>query len=58
MSQNGVMIILVKKLKNKPNAMEKGKAGRAFWKMAKQTSVNPRPTKTATKQARVVFQSP
>ena len=49
---------LVAKLKMSPNAMLMGRAGSAFLKMARSSSVKQRPIKMATKQARVVFQSP
>ena len=48
----------VAKLKMSPNAMLMGKAGKAFRKMAKSSSVKQRPIKIAMKQANVVFQSP
>ena len=49
---------LVAKLKTSPNAMLMGRAGSAFLKMARSSSVKQRPIKMATKHARVVFQSP
>ena len=52
------MISLVRKQKTSPNAIENGKAGRARRKMAKNIKVKHNPIRMATKQAKVVFQSP
>ena len=52
------MKIRVKKKKITPNAIENGKAGRAFRYHAKKINVKQSPIKIAIKQANVVFQSP
>ena len=52
------MTLLVKKKKTNPNAMENGKAGKALRQIAKNMRVKHKPIKMATKQAKVVFQSP
>ena len=41
-----------------PKVMLMGRAGRAFLKSVRNTSVRHSPIRMATKQARVVFQSP
>ena len=41
-----------------PKAMEIGRAGKARLNRARQTRVRQSPMRMATKQARVVFQSP
>ena len=57
-SMKGLTSSLVAKLKTSPKAMEMGRAGSAFLKMARSKSVKHSPIKMATKQAKVVFQSP
>ena len=52
------MTSLVKKKKTKPKRMENGNAGKALLQIARNMRVKHKPMRMATKQAKVVFQSP